>query len=282
MTDERRVDFHTHSVASDGRLTPSDLVRYAREQGLSALGLTDHDTTKGLDEAEAVAREIGLIVVPGVELSSTVGANEAHLLGYFIDRENEEFQTALDDFVSQRSERVDRMIRRLREIGIDVDRDRVLANAGLGSIGRPAIGWALIEMGLASDMADAFNKYLGMGRPGYVPRPKLSPEDAIAIIRKAGGAPVLAHPLSTGDAPGIAKRLQAAGLVGFETWYGEYSPDQREQLHDIARANDLIPTGGSDFHALGFKEGRDLGSVPGIPWETIDRLYDASERIRQA
>jgi predicted metal-dependent phosphoesterase TrpH len=174
------------------------------------------------------------------------------------------------------------MIRRLREIGIAVDRDRVLAHAGLGSIGRPAIGWALIEMGLATDMADAFDKFLGMGRPGYVPRPKLAPEEAIAIIRRAGGAPVLAHPLSTGDAEGIAKRLKAAGLVGFETWYGEYTPQERDYLHGIARASELIPTGGSDFHALGFKEGRDLGSVTGIPWETIERLHAASEGIRQA
>lgn len=282
MPDQRRVDFHTHSVASDGRLTPTELVRYAKERGLAAIGLTDHDTTSGLEEAETAARDLDLIIIPGVELSSTVGPNEAHLLGYFIDRDNEEFQAALDDFVAQRSERVDWMIAKLREAGVAIDRDRVLANAGSGSIGRPAIGWVLIEMGLAADMPDAFDRFLSPGRPGYVPRKKLSPEDAIAIVRRAGGAPVLAHPLSTGDPAGMAKRLQAAGLEGFETWYGEYTPEQREYLHGIALANDLIPTGGSDFHALGFKEGRDLGGVPGIPWETIELLQDASNRIRRA
>ena len=282
MTDERRVDFHTHSVASDGRLPPTELVNYAQERGLSAIGVTDHDTTSGLAEAETAARDLGLIIVPGVELSSTVGGNEAHLLGYFIVREIEEYQRALAVFVAQRSTRVARMIAKLRESGIAVDSERVLANAGLGSIGRPAIGWALIEMGLARDMADAFDNYLSPGRPGYVPRPKLAPEDEIAWIRAAGGVPVLAHPFSTGDAEGMAKQLKAAGLVGLETWYGEYLPEQRERLHDIARANDLIPTGGSDFHARGFKAGRDLGSVAGIPWETIDRLYDASQRIRRA
>ncbi len=280
MTDDRRVDLHMHSVASDGRLSPSALVHYAHERGLSAIGLTDHDTTSGLAEAQSAGTTIGLTVVPGVELSSTVDGREAHILGYFIDQSNETFQAALADFVAQRFERVDRMIAKLGETGVFIDRDRVLANAGSGSIGRPAIGWVLIEMGLADDMADAFNRYLSAGRPGYVPRRKLLPEDAIALIRTAGGAPVLAHPYSTGDPEGMAARLKAAGLVGFETWYGEYSDERRAALRAIAEANDLIPTGGSDFHAPAFKEGRELGSVDGIPWETIERLHDASQAIR--
>ena len=282
MIDEKRIDLHTHSVASDGRLSPVELVRYALERGLAGIGLTDHDTTAGLSEAEAAGRESGVIIVPGVELSSTVDGREAHILGYFIDRENEIFQAALADFVSQRYERVDRMIDKLRGIGVSIERDRVLANAGSGSIGRPAIGWALIEMGLATDMADAFNRYLSSGRPGYVPRRMLEPEAAIEIIRSAGGAPVLAHPFSTGDPAGMAERLKAAGLVGFETWYGEYSPERRAALLSIAQAHDLIPTGGSDFHAPGFKAGRELGSVSGIPWSILERLHAASEAIRAA
>ena len=281
MNEERRIDLHTHSIASDGRLTPTDLVQAARDRGLTAIGLTDHDTTSGLPEAEDAGSKLGVIIVPGVELSSTVDGREAHMLGYFIDPENDEFQTALADFVAQRFERVDRMIAKLAESDVMVDRDRVFANAGAGSVGRPAIGWALIEMGLATDMADAFNKYLSVGRPGYVPRRKLNPEDAIALIRAAGGAPVLAHPYSTGDPAGMASRLKAAGLAGFETWYGEYTPERRGALLEIANQNELIPTGGSDFHAPDFKEGRELGSVPGIPFDTIDRLYDAAETIRR-
>ena len=276
MNDDQRIDLHTHSVASDGRLTPTNLVRLASERGLSAIGLTDHDTTTGLAEAEAAGSTVNVMVVPGVELSSTVDGREAHILGYFVDRNNERFQEALADFVAQRYERVDRMIAKLGETGIALDRDRVLANAGSGSIGRPAIGWVLIEMGLATDMADAFNKFLSSGRPGYVPRRKLHPEDAIALILEAGGAPVLAHPYSTGDPARMAVRLKDAGLVGFETWYGEYTAERRAALLAIATANGLIPTGGSDFHAPGFKEGRELGSVPGIPWETIERLRDAA------
>jgi predicted metal-dependent phosphoesterase TrpH len=280
MSHARRLDLHTHSIASDGRLTPTELVRHAREVGVDGLGLTDHDTTTGLDEAEAAGLEFGVEIVPGVELSSTVGSNEAHILGYFIDRAHPAFQAALAEFVDQRYERVGRMITRLNEIGIPVSHEQVIAQAGSGSIGRPAIGWVLIEQGYATSMADAFERYLGVGRPGYVPRRKLAPEDAIAIIRQAGGVPVLAHPYSTGDPMGMAERLKAAGLVGFETWYGEYTPEHRAALHAIALEHDLIPTGGSDFHAHAFKEGRELGSVPGIPGDTIERLRNASEAIR--
>lgn len=272
MSDERRIDLHTHSTASDGRLAPAQLVRYALERGLGAIGLTDHDTTTGLAEAETAGREFGLMIVPGVELSATVDGRETHILGYFIDRENDEFQAALADFVRQRYERVDRMIAKIRDLGIDLDRDRVLEHAGSGSIGRPAIGWALIEMGLVADMREAFDMYLSSGRPGYVPRRQLAPEEAVRLILLAGGAPVLAHPFSTGDAPGMARRLKDSGLVGLETWYGEYKEERREELHRLALDLDLIPTGGSDFHAPGFKDGRELGSVSGIPWDTIDTL----------
>jgi predicted metal-dependent phosphoesterase TrpH len=277
MHGDRAVDLHTHSTASDGRLSPSALVQLAASVGLNAIGLTDHDTTAGLPEAEAEAHRLGLIVVPGVELSASHDRREAHMLGYFIDREREHFQKSLATFVRQRSERIDRMIERLDQIGIRVDRDAVMEKAGEGTVGRPHLAWTLIEMGVVSDIAAAFDQYLGTGRPGYVPRPYLAPEEAIRLIRSAGGAPVLAHPYSTGDPAGLAARLKPLGLAGMEVWYGEYNDEQRQALHRIALANDLIPTGGSDFHAQDFKPGRDLGQPP-VPWETIDRLYhDAAD-----
>ena len=214
MNEERRIDLHTHSIASDGRLTPTDLVQAARDRGLTAIGLTDHDTTSGLPEAEDAGSKLGLIIVPGVELSSTVDGREAHMLGYFIDPENDEFQTALADFVAQRFERVDRMIAKLAESDVMVDRDRVFANAGAGSVGRPAIGWALIEMGLATDMADAFNKYLSVGRPGYVPRRKLNPEDAIALIRAAGGAPTTSRSSTLSTPSTLPTAMMTFSFVG--------------------------------------------------------------------
>lgn len=275
MADERRVDLHTHSTASDGRLSPSGLVRAAHEAELDAIGLTDHDTTAGLAEAEAAGARLGVIIVPGVELSATQNRREAHMLGYFIDRKNEEFQAALAEFVRQRSERIDRMIEKLWDLDVRVERDAVLAHAGTGTVGRPHIAWALIEMGAVADVPDAFNRYLSSGRPAYVPRPHVTPEEAIGLIRLAGGAPVLAHPWSTGDPAGMAARLKQHGLAGLEVWYGEYDSELRAPLYRIALENGLIPTGGSDFHAPGFKPGRELGE--GLaPWETIERLHDAA------
>jgi len=275
MHGERAVDLHTHSTASDGRLTPKQLMQLASAVGLDAIGLTDHDTTAGLAEAEAEAERLGLVVVPGVELSASYHGREAHMLGYFIDREDEAFQERLATFVRQRSERIDQMIDRLAAIGIRVDREAVVAKALGGTVGRPHLAWTLIEMGVVTDVSEAFDQYLATGRPAYVPRPYLSPEEAITLIRSAGGAPVLAHPWSTGDPATLVARLKPVGLAGMEVWYGEYAPEQREALRQIALANDVIPSGGSDFHVEDFKPGRDLGKPP-VPWETIERLHQAA------
>jgi predicted metal-dependent phosphoesterase TrpH len=279
MSGERAVDLHTHSSASDGLLSSRQLVREAQAAGLDAIGLTDHDTTAGLDDAETEAKSLGLFVVPGVELSATDLGHEAHTLGYFIDRDRESFQQALSDFVVHRAQRIDRMVAKLHELGIPVDRDAVLARAGAGTVGRPHLAWELIDMGAATDMVDAFDRYLGTGKPAYVPRPRLTPEAAIQIIRSAGGAPVLAHPLSSPDPEALIARLVPAGLVGMEVDYGEYDREQRARLRRIAERHDLIPTGGSDFHAHNFKPGRELGATT-VPWATIDRLKAASDRIR--
>lgn len=279
MSGEQAVDLHMHSSASDGLLPPRQLIREARAAGLDAIGLTDHDTTAGLDDAETEASSLGLFVVPGVELSATDRGHEAHTLGYFIDRDDERFQQALSDFVLQRSQRIDQMVARLHELGVPVDRDAVLARAGAGTVGRPHLAWELIETGAAVDMVDAFERYLGTGRPAYVPRPRLTPEAAIRIIRSAGGAPVLAHPLSSPDPEALIARLVPAGLIGMEVVYGEYDDDQRMRLRHIADRHGLVPTGGSDFHAHNFKPGRELGATT-VPWGTIDRLKVAADRIR--
>jgi predicted metal-dependent phosphoesterase TrpH len=279
MSGARVVDLHTHSSASDGLFSPRQLVREAQAAGLSGIGLTDHDTTAGLDEAEAEASSLGLVVVPGVELSATDQGREAHMLGYFIDRDNAPFQRELRDFVAHRAQRIDQMVAKLHDLGVPIDREAVLARAGSGTVGRPHLAWELIAMGAATDMVDAFDRYLGTGKPAYVPRPRLTPERAIEIIRAAGGAPVLAHPLSSPDPEALIGRLVGAGLAGMEVTYGEYDPAQRERLRRIAERHGLIPSGGSDFHAHNFKPGRELGATQ-LPWETIERLKAASDRIR--
>jgi predicted metal-dependent phosphoesterase TrpH len=280
MNGDKAVDLHTHSTASDGMLTPTQLMQSAAEAGLSGIGLTDHDTTAGLAEAQTEALRLGLVVVPGVELSASYQGREAHMLGYFIDPSNMEFQEKLAAFVKQRSERMTRMVERVNQLGIPVGLDAVLEKAGTGTVGRPHLARVMIDLGAVSTISDAFDRYLGQGKPAYVPRPRLEPEDAVRLIMSAGGAPVLAHPFSTGDARAMASRLAPVGLAGLEVWYGEYSPEQREELRQLAEANGLIPTGGSDYHGPNFKPGRDLGGPP-VPWETIERLHDVSEANRR-
>jgi predicted metal-dependent phosphoesterase TrpH len=202
------------------------------------------------------------------------------MLGYFIDPSNMEFQEKLAAFVKQRSERMTRMVERVNQLGIPVGLDAVLEKAGTGTVGRPHLARVMIDLGAVSTISDAFDRYLGQGKPAYVPRPRLEPEDAVRLIMSAGGAPVLAHPFSTGDARAMASRLAPVGLAGLEVWYGEYLPEQREELRQLAEANGLIPTGGSDYHGPNFKPGRDLGGPP-VPWETIERLHDVSEANRR-
>jgi predicted metal-dependent phosphoesterase TrpH len=228
-----------------------------------------------LAEAEAAGARLGVEIIPGVELSSGGGGNETHVLGYFIDRHSSQLIAALAEFAAQRRIRIERIVQRLGAIGAPVDLDRVLAFAGAGTAGRPHVARALIEAGYATSIGDAFERYLAFGRPGFVPRHRLVAEDAVSIIAGAGGVPVLAHPLTTGDVEGTLARLVPAGLRGLETFYGEYEPDTRESLRLTADRWSLIPTGGSDYHGPAFKPGRDLGGAY-VPMESVERLRDAA------
>lgn len=268
-----RIDLHTHTTASDGLDSPVALVHAARAQGISVLGVTDHDTVDALDSVATEAGRLGITLVPGVELSTTVDRAEVHVLGYFVDRADDAFRERLADLARARVRRVERMIDVLHGLGYPVDGDAILAHAAEGSIGRPHVARALIAIGAATDVSDAFDRFLKAGRPGYVPRDPFSPEDAVGLLVKHGAIPVLAHPYSTKDIDGTLKRLVPSGLLGLETYYAEYSADQHRELRSIADAWDLVPTGGSDYHGAGFREGRDLGSAP-VPDEVAERLFD--------
>ncbi|MGI8477357.1 MAG: PHP domain-containing protein [Thermomicrobiales bacterium] len=270
------IDLHTHSSASDGLLSPGDLVRTAGRRGLSILALTDHDTTDGLAEAGVAAVAVGLELIPGIELSTQIGPHDVHLLGYFVDRSDDEFQGRLAVLRDRRLTRAEKIVGRLREIGSPVDLDRVRAIAGVGAVGRPHIARAMIEAGHAASIADAFDRFLATGRPAYVPRANASPERTIAMLLRAGAVPVLAHPHSTGDIESILRTLAPLGLRGIEVFYGEYDAATRLDLLGIAERWGLIPTGGSDFHGDGFKPGRALGG-PAVPSETVERLRAAAE-----
>jgi predicted metal-dependent phosphoesterase TrpH len=218
-------------------------------------------------------------LLPGVELSATADWGETHILGYYIDPASDALQTALRQFRDNRDTRMDGMIAQLAAIGVPVDAARVRELAGPGAVGRPHLARALVEAGHVENVREAFHRYLSYGRPGYAPKPKVPPAEAIAVIRAAGGVPVLAHPFSTDDPAETVRHLQPLGLLGMEVWYGEYTPEQRGELHAIATGFGLIATGGSDFHGHGFKPGRDLGGPP-VAYEVVERLADAANRVR--
>ena len=274
-----RADLHTHTTYSDGVLGPTDLVAAAAAVGLRTLGVTDHDTVAGLDEAEGAARRHGLGFVPGLELSTGDDGDDIHLLGYFFERTDPALLDALAGFARQRLARVNAIVSRLADAGVMLDFDRVVALAGLGTAGRPHVARALIEAGHVADIGEAFDRFLRAGRLGFVPRAKLAPERAIAIVRAAGGAPTLAHPRSVGDLEATLARLVPAGLVGLEVYYGEYDAATRADLKRTAERWDLVATGGSDFHGVGFKAGRDLGG-PAVPEATVTRLRAAAMAVR--
>lgn len=269
------VDLHTHTTYSDGLLSPAALVEEAAARGLRVLALTDHDTVAGIAEAQAAGDRLGVEVVPGVELSTSFGQGDGvHLLGYLMDIEHPLLLEGLAGYAQARAERMVRMIERLRQCGAPVDPERVHTIAGHGTLGRPHLARALVEAGYATDLPDAFTRYLGWGKPAYVPRPLVAPRDAIALVRAAGGVTVLAHPFYLDDLENVLDRLVPAGLAGLEVDYGSYTPEEREILRDIAARRGLIATGGSDFHGLDVA-GRDLGGVP-VPLSAVAALRQAA------
>lgn len=267
------IDLHTHTTASDGLLSPGELACEASRRGISVLGITDHDTIDGLDEAIAAAGS-GVTIVPGVELSTTIPGPEIHILGYFVDRSDPRFVERLAALARDRVTRVSNVVRLLNEAGHAVDLDVILAQAEAGSIGRPHVARALIELGAATDMSDAFDRFLRRGTVGWAPRSPFSAEEAVGLLLDNGAIPVLAHPHSTRDVQGTVERLVPAGLRGIEVYYGEYDTAQQQALLQTARQFGLISTGGSDFHGPRFREGRDLGTVH-VPHMVWDRLQDA-------
>lgn len=272
-----RIDLHAHTTASDGVLTPSELVELALERGLRLLAVTDHDSTEGVAGALVRAAGTPLEVWPGIEISTDLPGAEAHVLGYFVDTTKTELQEELTKLRDSRIYRAQRMVEKLNALGMSLTYERVRQLAGTGAVGRPHVAQAMVEKGYVQTARDAFNLYLSRTGPAYVERYKLTPIEALQLIRAAGGMPVLAHPTYVApadstdfDLSGFVGELVEAGLVGLECYYGDYSPETVERLCDIARQFDLIPTGGSDFHGRGVHPA-DLGDLA-VPAESIERM----------
>ena len=266
-----RADLHIHSTASDGKLTPADIVRRAAERGLSFIALADHDSIDGVAPAQAAACAFpGLKVIPGVEISTDVPAGEVHILGYFIDYTDPGFNATLDRFKNSRLQRGQKMVAKLKELGINIDWQRVREIAGGSSIGRPHIAQAMLEKGYITSFKQAFSEYLGHNRPAYVEREKMTPREAAGLIIKAEGLPVLAHPLTLTDPEAMTIELKAGGLVGIEAYYNGYTGEEISRLLALADKYKLIVTGGSDYHGLDPTETA-IGDAD-LPLEAVEKL----------
>jgi 3',5'-nucleoside bisphosphate phosphatase len=256
-----KIDLHSHTTASDGALSPTELVRLAGERGIGTLAITDHDSTEGLEEARGEAASTGIRIVTGVELGAYMSGSEVHMLGYFFDEAHPRMRQTLAELREGRAYRGRRMVEKLQELGLDVTWERVQEIAAGGAVGRPHVGRALIEKGYAESIDDAFEKYLARGKPAHIPRTQLTPTDCIGLIHEAGGVAVLAHPTWVEGVENLLPRLAEAGLDGIETYYGLYSDETIAWLEGLARRFNLVPTGGSDFHGQPGLAHAALGSI---------------------
>ncbi len=273
-----KFDLHLHSTASDGRLSPEDVVRTAAKLGLAVISITDHDSVDGIAPALKVAENHPpLRVIPGVECSTDVPRGEVHVLGYFIDYANPELIIKLAAFRNSRKVRAQKMIDKLASMDVHIEWNRVQDIAGSGSVGRPHIAQAMLEKGYIPSLKEAFNRYIGREAPAYVEREKMTPEEVVELITRVGGLAVLAHPAEIDDLEHVIPRLQRVGLVGIEVYYNNYPLRTTQYLASLAHKHALVATGGSDYHGMDNATETPIGGVA-IPPEGVERLFALNER----
>lgn len=247
------IDLHSHTTASDGSLSPTELVRLAKRTGLSALGISDHDTVGGLDEAADAAVAAGLELVPCIEISVDYPQGEFHLLGYYVDYRDPGFLARIRYLQENRFNRNEVMLRKVRKAGFEITMDDLLEIAGDGQLGRPHFARAMIRKGYVASTQEAFDRYLADGKPLHVPKVKLGPAEAIDLVHLAGGVAVLAHPkyMEFPEEDGLAQelaRLKELGLDGLECYYSQHSEAETTQYLRLAERFGFLVTCGSDFH----------------------------------
>jgi 3',5'-nucleoside bisphosphate phosphatase len=272
------IDLHTHSTFSDGSLTPEQLVEKAREVGLRAMALTDHDGTGGIGRFLAACARTGLCGIPGVEISADVKRGTLHMLGYFIDHEDQALEGVLRRIRAGREERNREILEKLNRLGFSLAWQEVAAYAGEDVVGRPHFAQAMVAKGYVESKDAAFDRFLAKGRPAYADRFRLSPADSIAAIVRAGGLAALSHPFTLGLGPQALREfvgeLAGAGLAGIEVYYSEHTPQQTQEYRSLAESFGLTPTGGSDFHGdmnPAIALGSGFGSLR-VPDEVVDQL----------
>ena len=275
------IDLHTHSTASDGTLSPTELVKLAKEIGLDAIALTDHDTLSGLPEALAAGKECGIEVIPGCELSldSPEGAGWMHVVALWVPDDAAELQQAFDWVIEGRKNRNHEIVDKLRNMGINITYEAVAARAG-GTIGRPHFAQELVSLGVVSSINEAFSVWLGDDGRAYVPKRKLKPEKALPVLKSIGATPILAHPFALGlnneATESLVRDLMELGLEGIEVYYSEHSEAQTAAYKDMAERLGLLMSGGSDFHGS-VKPRISLGKGKGglhVPTELLEKMKE--------
>jgi predicted metal-dependent phosphoesterase TrpH len=267
-----KADLHVHSTASDGSLSPAELVSLAMDRGLDVMAIADHDSVGGITPALDAARDTDLVLVPAVELSAVHGGRDIHRLAYFVDHTSPELLAHLSDLREARLRRAEAMVVALNSAGYPVALDDVLAMSGGGAVGRSHVARALVDAGHAETVSDAFSRLIGRGRPFYVRKDARSPKDVLATIVASGAVPVLAHPGVSG-ATDLVGQLVAMGLRGLEAYHADHTPAQRDSLLALASRFDLLVTGGTDYHGPGAPN-PDLGSTE-VPDACVRALLEA-------
>jgi predicted metal-dependent phosphoesterase TrpH len=272
------IDLHIHTTASDGSLSPAQVVQEAGEAGLSVIAIADHDTTDGVPEALAAQQENNVEVIPSVEVSATDPEGEAHILGYWMDYESPAFQSFLQKPRENRPDRIIEMCEKLTGLGLPVQPDEVYAVAGgRASVGRPHLARVMLDKGYIQSMDDAFRLYLKRGKPAFVQRFKNSARDTIRLIHECGGISVLAHP-GLIEEPRLVDSLVEAGIMGIEAYCHDHDRATTERFLALAKQHGLLITGGSDYHGEMLQKSFKLGDLS-VPYACYEELKAARDRL---
>lgn len=273
------IDLHTHSVKSDGAMQPREVVETAKNAGLSAMSLTDHDVIDGVREAMQRGEELGIEVIPGIELSAKF-KTETHVLGYFVDLDNPDFLEKLEEIKRVRMQRNYETAENLQKIGFPITVEDAMQLAPNGIIGRAHFARVMAERGYVSSVKEAFDKYLANGKPGYSTLQLLTPRDAVELIKSAGGMAFLAHlhltRLEGEELYNFVRDLKDAGMDGIEGYYTEYTPEMEAEYQGLAKKLDLLISGGTDFHGAmkpHISIGKGLGNLE-IPYSILEKMKE--------
>lgn len=279
---EKFIDMHIHTNYSDGVFTPEEAVRHAKKVGLSAIAITDHDCVDAIDAAIEEGKNLGVEVIPGVELSTEIDCperSEMHILGYFINWKNEQMKESLSLFQKSRQKRANQIIDKLSKLGLVLSRNSMDALSKSHCVGRLHFAKALIEEGFVATINEAFQKYLAFGKPAYVPKFHLKPEEGISLILKTGGIPVLAHPYyGHYSNKNMLNSLIRSGLAGIEVWHSKHSQNTVNNFLKLAKELHLLPTGGSDCHGAFGNDPAVMGTIK-IPYSVIIDLKKHKEEV---